>query len=122
MPVGEHMLLRESHTDRASYTFALFAPPPGTVDYEYIPFEPSSTQELDLSSQVTFLPNPVDDYMSIRSEEQFTQARLSLYDVAGRLHKQMDITSDTRVDMTSCLLYTSPSPRDATLSRMPSSA
>ena len=26
------------------------------------------------------------------------------------------------VDMRSCLLYTSPSPRDATLSRMPSSA
>ena len=27
-----------------------------------------------------------------------------------------------RVDLNSCLLYTSPSPRDATLSRMPSSA
>ena len=95
------MLLRETHSDMASYTFALFAPQPRTRVYEYIPFGTSSTQELDLSSQVTILPNPVDDYISIRSEAQFTQARLSLYDVAGRLHKQMDITSDTRVDMTS---------------------
>ena len=30
--------------------------------------------------------------------------------------------SDSRPDLKSCLLYTSPSPRDATLSRMPSSA
>ena len=30
--------------------------------------------------------------------------------------------SDTRMLMEVCLLYTSPSPRDATLSRMPSSA
>ena len=29
---------------------------------------------------------------------------------------------DTRCQMRTCLLYTSPSPRDATLSRMPSSA
>ena len=37
---------------------------------------------------------------------------------------KMDIWKDIQIvfDATSCLLYTSPSPRDATLSRMPSSA
>ena len=41
-----------------------------------------------------------------------------------KYHK-LEIVSDTQVIMHnyhSCLLYTSPSPRDATLSRMPSSA
>ena len=33
-----------------------------------------------------------------------------------------DYNNDEIVEVTSCLLYTSPSPRDATLSRMPSSA
>ena len=32
------------------------------------------------------------------------------------------ISADTAVLLIACLLYTSPSPRDATLSRMPSSA
>ena len=34
----------------------------------------------------------------------------------------VNATVDTRTSGTHCLLYTSPSPRDATLSRMPSSA
>ena len=43
----------------------------------------------------------------------------------NRLNKLRTVMSEQGVDMailTSCLLYTSPSPRDATLSRMPSSA
>ena len=35
---------------------------------------------------------------------------------------QIGNDKETRVDISTCLLYTSPSPRDATLSRMPSSA
>ena len=44
------------------------------------------------------------------------------YDVVGaqRMIKQTDF--DDRVDIIPCLLYTSPSPRDGLLSRMPSSA
>ena len=41
------------------------------------------------------------------------------------IDKHFKITDKTRLDRakdTICLLYTSPSPRDATLSRMPSSA
>ena len=33
-----------------------------------------------------------------------------------------DVAAERQVQITGCLLYTSPSPRDATLSRMPSSA
>ena len=40
--------------------------------------------------------------------------------VANQAAKIKDLNSIIRVD--ACLLYTSPSPRDATLSRMPSSA
>ena len=37
-------------------------------------------------------------------------------------HKPNTEIFDGQLDMDNCLLYTSPSPRDATLSRMPSSA
>ena len=43
----------------------------------------------------------------------------------SRKEKKFDIEILERIDadnLNSCLLYTSPSPRDATLSRMPSSA
>ena len=43
------------------------------------------------------------------------------YDIAVGA-KQVDIFDDYWDKYRSCLLYTSPSPRDATLSRMPSSA
>jgi len=39
-----------------------------------------------------------------------------------RIGKQRSAILSTDPDVISCLLYTSPSPRDATLSRMPSSA
>ena len=43
--------------------------------------------------------------------------------VGGGLdYRRWPITSDNRSLYWACLLYTSPSPRDATLSRMPSSA
>ena len=38
------------------------------------------------------------------------------------INEQVAGTDGQSVELTSCLLYTSPSPRDATLSRMPSSA
>ena len=38
------------------------------------------------------------------------------------IDKFLDHAMEVDVDAISCLLYTSPSPRDATLSRMPSSA
>ena len=44
--------------------------------------------------------------------------------IVGCLHMtiQTAVLIETLVDLGACLLYTSPSPRDATLSRMPSSA
>ena len=43
---------------------------------------------------------------------------LTCYALVARLKSQGELSSEE----TTCLLYTSPSPRDATLSRMPSSA
>ena len=40
----------------------------------------------------------------------------------GTEHEDMPAASESTDQLKSCLLYTSPSPRDATLSRMPSSA
>ena len=47
--------------------------------------------------------------------------------MAGRLSIDFDISEKTQMELTydyqkGCLLYTSPSPRDGLLSRMPSSA
>ena len=40
----------------------------------------------------------------------------------GRLVEEIIECNDENMELSYCLLYTSPSPRDATLSRMPSSA
>ena len=45
----------------------------------------------------------------------------NLEEVARGIHERV-ITLDTHADINTCLLYTSPSPRDGLLSRMPSSA
>ena len=44
------------------------------------------------------------------------------YDVVGGQRNVKQTDFDQRIDVIPCLLYTSPSPRDRTRSRMPSSA
>ena len=66
------------------------------------------------------------DY-KVESEEALNTARNCLIDTIGCGLMALKFPSCTRhlgplVPGTTCLLYTSPSPRDATLSRMPSSA
>ena len=58
------------------------------------------------------------DRCTLRPETYATQY-LS-YTLTAGYHLQHNVSAITNID--SCLLYTSPSPRDATLSRMPSSA
>ena len=53
------------------------------------------------------------------AEEIAQEVASSVNDQSGIEVKQ---DADSTSDSSSCLLYTSPSPRDATLSRMPSSA
>ena len=54
----------------------------------------------------------------------FTTRYLATPDTLGRvdLTPGVKISTNSPLDIYICLLYTSPSPRDATLSRMPSSA
>ena len=47
---------------------------------------------------------------------------VTLFDVNGNLIDETPLIKDLEDDGNSCLLYTSPSPRDRTRSRMPSSA
>ena len=53
--------------------------------------------------------------------KDFTSDQLECF-VIGNNGLQRDVDSRALEQAVTCLLYTSPSPRDATLSRMPSSA
>ena len=64
-------------------------------------------QDGEIIDEVTQDANGLGGYSSVSSNNQF-----KIYSIAG----------STDVGSMACLLYTSPSPRDATLSRMPSSA
>ena len=53
---------------------------------------------------------------------QYVDAHVALGDVLARQNKRKRADAAVYAAVEACLLYTSPSPRDATLSRMPSSA
>ena len=59
------------------------------------------------------------DFVKYKNQKKELKFKKKEDEIPGRsLFDQEDVTDDYQV----CLLYTSPSPRDATLSRMPSSA
>ena len=87
------------------------------------------------------LPFPTNDLLTIATEANrhlqrifregfgYKKAGVLLLGLAPEGHQQLPLFADTikqkrngRIELKVCLLYTSPSPRDATLSRMPSSA
>ena len=74
--------------------------------------------ESDVSA-VELYPNPTSDILNVNMPASYIGGTLELYNIIGKRLMQLEITG---VSQTLCLLYTSPSPRDATLSRMPSSA
>jgi len=61
---------------------------------------------------------PLGGYVMMLGQEDVKQAEPAGDDLRDYRNKSVG----TRLRVISCLLYTSPSPRDATLSRMPSSA
>ena len=70
-------------------------------------------KELNLDSLIT------DDYLEVEAEIQRLQPELIL---GTQMERHIGKRLGIPCAVISCLLYTSPSPRDATLSRMPSSA
>ena len=72
-----------------------------------------------VSSQIshTLIPIPPDDLQMEIVADQST-----INNHSGLENVTTEQTINTRKGLIGCLLYTSPSPRDATLSRMPSSA
>ena len=69
-------------------------------------------------TQGVIKPNEDYDVRHINATGVITATNLSL---SGVLTYE-DVTNVDSIGIITCLLYTSPSPRDATLSRMPSSA
>ena len=82
-------------------------------------------QEAETSLRIeTISPNPFSDFSVIRvhSDNQGS-AQVHYYNANGQIVAQQEINLISGLnEIRICLLYTSPSPRDATLSRMPSSA
>ena len=66
--------------------------------------------------------NPSEDFSVNLINPTDFQLNKFLYKNIGKKHKWVDRLSWSEEKWINCLLYTSPSPRDATLSRMPSSA
>ena len=77
-------------------------------------------------------PNPTLDFLNVEfTPNVYGEYQVRIYNVLGQLMQESEVeasrflpaqfTLDVQRFKT-CLLYTSPSPRDATLSRMPSSA
>ena len=71
-------------------------------------------------------PNMGQGFMSeenkTRITPSFNNAKYSNNQSSNNSRIYTELSNSMRVDSNTCLLYTSPSPRDATLSRMPSSA
>ena len=92
----------------------------------YVRFETSDERIMETTSDIIIDPpselsivQQGGDYDSefVQLEEDEVQGWYKSQTVRGRSEDE-----DTRGNYNCCLLYTSPSPRDATLSRMPSSA
>ena len=66
--------------------------------------------DLDLQKNYDYEPSVDDPYVKVTAWEYFQD------------HKDMFSELIAAIEYTGCLLYTSPSPRDSTSSRMPSSA
>ena len=110
-----------SHTNKIfmKYLIILFI-----VSFSVASFGQDNTQVDNTNLQVAFIPAiaPEEKFDittfngSIYSEDNFVRAQ-----VVDKL-SQRTVTTFLRYDVYRCLLYTSPSPRDRTRSRMPSSA
>ena len=71
----------------------------------------------------TFLKSTAKDYVARSVNPPVVRASTILFKTMQELRKhQKDIAKGKDVAYWDCLLYTSPSPRDRTRSRMPSSA
>ena len=103
-------------------TSVFFYPIEGATDFRYFEAE-NIADSLDFSKYIAkdLIDEPVfNGYLWKFKNTPFEGERMGVvtFKTPGRLHTCTPIRQKTYT----CLLYTSPSPRDATLSRMPSSA
>ena len=88
---------------------------------EVVPAGPVGRTKTDDTGRFRFEDPPRDDRAGYRLGTRF-EGNLYSSEVFFMRPEQQLITVDIRLPSTSCLLYTSPSPRDRQKSRMPSSA
>ena len=62
------------------------------------------------------------DLKQTLSNSDVLQLNNALDEFGVLVFRNQILTNEQQIEFSNCLLYTSPSPRDATLSRMPSSA
>ena len=72
-----------------------------------------------VTNRISKLTNELSESVDVSMVAQ--QVFSSMYDEI-KTHEIDTLSSEVCIGLITCLLYTSPSPRDATLSRMPSSA
>ena len=78
----------------------------------------SGVNDISVDGQDVILKGTVSDD---GERDRIEEVAASVYGVS-RVINQLSVGNEIQATGNSCLLYTSPSPRDATLSRMPSSA
>ena len=76
----------------------------------------------DLTSKLDFFIDATEGELNRRLRTKDMVVRATATADGQYLSLPTDWLEAINIEITSCLLYTSPSPRDATLSRMPSSA
>ena len=69
-----------------------------------------------------FVPNLTIGPPVIKALRKHCSLKFDVHLMISPVHKYIDAYADAGADIITCLLYTSPSPRDGLLSRMPSSA
>ena len=98
------------------------------VQQQYVPVQPSPVQDIQGTVQpfsgTPFNPNDPSTFHGETSETAQEATAQRAWDPSQGYHNNDTVIAveEPAAEGMVCLLYTSPSPRDATLSRMPSSA
>ena len=79
-------------------------------------------ERIDIAASTLFPPDPAADRPALPGDAQLVRTPIGIDGLALIVHPSNSLDALSLVQARDCLLYTSPSPRDRTRSRMPSSA
>ena len=101
-----------------------------TADSDVVYTTPNGITSVVLMAQVANVDSASTHYVTLEHYDVNTDTRIELVknfevqpnDAAGLITGKLIVEEDNKIRCYTCLLYTSPSPRDLSTSRMPSSA